>query len=52
MSELNVVLGWGSPVGLGIFLAALGAWLFLLSQAIGKLSQIDREQHPEKYSKK
>ena len=28
-----LVLGWGSPIGIGIFLALLGAMIFLLSKA-------------------
>ena len=28
-----LVLGWGSPIGIGIFLVLLGAMIFLLSKA-------------------
>jgi len=31
--DLFLVLGWGSPIGLGIFLALLGLMIFLLSKA-------------------
>ena len=31
--DLFLVLGWGSPIGLGIFLALLGAMIFLLTKA-------------------
>jgi len=36
--DLFLVLGWGSPVGLGIFLVLLGAMIFLIAKAdmIGK----------------
>ncbi len=27
------VLGWGSPIGLGVFLLCLGGMLYLLSKA-------------------
>ena len=33
MDSLFLVLGWGSPVGLGIFLACLGTMLYLLTKA-------------------
>ena len=32
MENLFLVLGWGSPIGTGIFLVCLGAMLFLLSR--------------------
>ena len=31
--DLFLVLGWGSPIGLGIFLALLGTMIYLLSKA-------------------
>jgi uncharacterized membrane protein YbaN (DUF454 family) len=31
--DLFIVLGWGSPIGLGIFLALLGTMIFLLTKA-------------------
>lgn len=36
--DLFLILGWGSPIGLGIFLALLGLMIFLISKAdeIGK----------------
>ncbi|MFA5070378.1 MAG: hypothetical protein WC528_03795 [Patescibacteria group bacterium] len=33
MSDLQLILGWGSPIGIGIFLALLGLMIFLLSRA-------------------
>ena len=33
--DLMLVLGWGSPIGIGIFLLCLGGMVFLLSR-IGK----------------
>ena len=38
MESLLLVLSWGSPVGLGIFLMCLGVMIYLLSKAdeIGK----------------
>lgn len=31
--ELFLVLGWGSPIGIGIFLALLGTFIWLLTKA-------------------
>jgi len=33
MSDVFLVLGWGSPIGIGFFLVCLGAMIFLLSRA-------------------
>ena len=33
MSDLMLVLGWGSPIGIGIFLLCLGGMIFLLSRS-------------------
>ena len=31
--DLFLVLGWGSPIGIGLFLTLLGAMIFLLAKA-------------------
>jgi hypothetical protein len=36
MSDIYSVLGWGSPVGIGLFLLMLGGFIFLLSKASQK----------------
>ncbi|HXY74410.1 MAG TPA: hypothetical protein VEH58_03705 [Dehalococcoidales bacterium] len=33
MDEVFLVLGWGSPIGIGIFLLCLGGMIFFLSKA-------------------
>ena len=33
MDDLFLVLGWGAPIGLGIFLVCLGAMVWLLAKA-------------------
>lgn len=33
MEDLFIILGWGSPIGLGIFLALLGTFIYLLAKA-------------------
>jgi hypothetical protein len=36
MPDSMLVLGWGSPIGIGFFLLCLGAMIFLLSKAGNK----------------
>jgi hypothetical protein len=36
MPDLMLVLGWGSPIGIGIFLVCLGGMIYLLSKAGGQ----------------
>lgn len=33
MSDLMIIFGWGSPIGIGIFLLCLGGMIYLLSKA-------------------
>jgi hypothetical protein len=36
MDELMLILGWGSPIGTGIFLLCLGGMILLLTKASKK----------------
>ncbi len=38
MDNLFLILGWGSPIGLGIFLFLLGSMIYMITKAdaIGK----------------
>ncbi|MEI7792529.1 MAG: hypothetical protein WCI57_03550 [Candidatus Berkelbacteria bacterium] len=36
MDSTLIVLGWGSPIGIGIFLLCLGGMIYLLSKADSK----------------
>jgi hypothetical protein len=51
--ELFLVLGWGSPIGTGLFLILLGGMIFLLAKA-DKISKhtkaFQKEQGLEKKS--
>lgn len=38
MDSLFLIFGWGSPVGIGIFLVCLGTMIYLLSKAGPKKS--------------
>lgn len=33
MSDLMLIFGWGSPIGVGIFLLCLGGMIYLLSRS-------------------
>lgn len=33
MEDLFMILGWGSPIGIGIFLIAVATMVFILSKA-------------------
>jgi hypothetical protein len=33
MDEIFLVLGWGSPIGIGFFLFCIGGMIFFLSKA-------------------
>jgi len=33
MDELFMVLGWSSPIGVGLFLALLGTFIWMLARA-------------------
>jgi hypothetical protein len=39
MNDVYSVLGWGSPIGTGLFLLFLGGFIFLLSKASKKKSE-------------
>lgn len=48
MSILIEILGWGSPIGIGVFIAAVAVTLYLLSKTIETLSKVDKEQNSKK----
>lgn len=33
MEDAILIIGWGSPIGIGIFLLCLGGMIFILSKA-------------------
>ena len=33
MDDLMLILGWGSPIGIGIFLLCIAGMVFILSKA-------------------
>ncbi len=40
MNDLMLVLGWGSPIGIGIFLLCLAGMIFILSRVDKKEKRI------------
>jgi hypothetical protein len=33
MEELSLIFSWGGPIGVGVFLALFGVFIFLISKA-------------------
>lgn len=48
MEQLNIVFGWGSAIGVGVFIVCVAATFYLSSKAIETLSKVDREQNAKK----
>jgi len=48
MVNIIEILGWGSPVGIGVFIVSIAATMYLLSKTIETLSKIDRELNQKK----
>ena len=46
MEGLFMVLGWGSPIGLGIFLVLLGSMIFMISKA-DAISKRTKHEYPK-----
>lgn len=44
--DLMLVLGWGSPIGIGVFLVLLGLMIFLLAKAdeISKRAKVFKQE--------
>ena len=36
MEDLALVLGWGSPIGIGVFLVCMGSMIYLLTRTSKK----------------
>jgi len=43
-----LMLGWGSPIGIGIFLLCLGGMIYLLSKADAVSKRVRREEKEKK----
>jgi len=44
--DLFLVLGWGAPIGIGIFLICLGTMIFLIAKA-NALSKRTKHEYPK-----
>ena len=48
MESWFLILGWSSPIGIGIFLLCLGGMIYLLSRADTEKKRIRREEKEKK----
>ncbi len=48
MGDWFLVFGWGSPIGIGIFLLCLGNMIYLLSHADAVSKRVRREGKEKK----
>jgi len=49
MENWFLVFGWGSPIGIGIFLLCLGGMIYLLSKADAESKRVRREEKEKKH---
>ncbi len=47
MGDWILILGWGSPIGVGIFLVLLGTMIFMLAKA-DQVSKRTKRENPDK----
>jgi hypothetical protein len=47
MNDWILILGWGSPIGIGIFLVLLGTMIFMLAKA-DAVSKCTKRENLEK----
>jgi len=48
MGDLMMILGWGSPIGIGIFLVLLGTMIFVIAKADEVSKRTKRESKEKK----
>jgi len=48
MENWFLILGWVSPIGIGIFLLCLGGMLYLLTKADAESKRVRREEKEKK----
>jgi hypothetical protein len=48
MEDWFLVFGWGSPIGIGIFLLCLGGMIYLLTKADAESKRRRREEKEKK----
>jgi hypothetical protein len=47
MDQLFMILGWGSPIGIGIFLILLGAMIYFIARA-DEISKRAKHEYKDK----
>jgi len=48
MGDWFLILGWSSPIGIGIFLLCLGGMIYLLTKADAESKRVRREEKEKK----
>jgi uncharacterized membrane protein YbaN (DUF454 family) len=48
MTDLVLILGWGSPIGIGVFLVLLATMIFVLTKADETSKRAKRENKEKK----
>ena len=48
MENWFLMLGWGSPIGIDIFLLCLGGMIYLLSKADAEVKRVRQEEKEKK----
>jgi uncharacterized membrane protein YbaN (DUF454 family) len=48
MTDGILILGWGSPIGIGIFLALLGTMIYMIAKANALNKRTKRETQEKK----
>jgi uncharacterized membrane protein YbaN (DUF454 family) len=48
MTDGIMILGWGSPIGIGIFLVLLGTMIFMIAKADAISKRTKRENQEKK----
>ncbi len=48
MEDCSLMLGWGSPIGIGFFFLCVGGMVYLLTKADAESKRIRREEKEKK----
>lgn len=48
MTDWNLILGWGSPIGIGILLICIATMIFILTKAAAVNKNTDKKETEKK----
>lgn len=48
MEYLSAIFGWGSPIGIGVFMALLGVFLVSFAKFVQTLTNVDQQTKSKK----